>query len=102
MGRVRVAAVGDVREGDLKRVEVNGRPLCLARVQGCGFFAIDDRCTHEEIELSDGDLDGFEVECPAHGSRFDVRTGAVCGLPATVPTTTYPVEVDGDEVFVRL
>jgi nitrite reductase/ring-hydroxylating ferredoxin subunit len=102
MGRLRVAAVADLAEGKLMRVEANGHPLCLARVKGGGFFAVDDRCTHEEVELSSGYLDGFEVECPMHGSRFDVRDGEVCGLPATISTTTYAVEVEGDDVFVRL
>jgi nitrite reductase/ring-hydroxylating ferredoxin subunit len=101
-GRSHVAAVGDLREGNVMRVEVDGHALCLARVKDGGFFAIDDRCTHEDIELSDGDLDGFEVECPMHGSRFDVRDGSVCGLPATIPTTTYAVDVEGDDVYVQL
>lgn len=102
MGLTRVAGLGDLAEGDVTRVLVGGRALCLARVEGGGWFALDDRCTHEEIELSGGDLDGFEIECPAHGSRFDVRDGSVRGLPATVPTTTYPVQLDGGDVLVDL
>jgi len=100
VAKVRVAGISEVRPGEVVRVEVDGIALCLAHVIGEGIFAIGDRCTHEDIELSEGDLDGGEIECPAHGSRFDVRTGAVCGLPATVPATTYPVEVDGDDVCV--
>lgn len=102
MARYRVAAVGDLGPGEVTRVRIGSTALCLAHVAGRGFFAIDDRCTHEDTELSDGDLDGVEVECPLHGSRFDVTTGAVCGLPADVPTTTYVVEVAGEDVFVLL
>ena len=58
-GRTRVAAVGELREGNVMRVEVDGHALCLARLADGRFFAIDDRCTHEDVELSDGDLDGF-------------------------------------------
>jgi 3-phenylpropionate/trans-cinnamate dioxygenase ferredoxin subunit len=83
-------------------VEVDGKALCLAHVEGRGFFAVDDRCTHEDTELSGGDLDGVEIECPLHGSRFDVTTGEVRGLPADVPTNVYRVDIDGDEIFVEL
>jgi 3-phenylpropionate/trans-cinnamate dioxygenase ferredoxin subunit len=100
LARVRVAGSSDVAPGDISRVEVDGLAVCLAHVVGEGIFAVADRCTHEDIELSGGDLEGAEIECPAHGSRFDVRTGAVRGLPASVPADTYRVEVEGDDVFV--
>jgi 3-phenylpropionate/trans-cinnamate dioxygenase ferredoxin component len=47
-------------------------------------------------------LDGEDVECPAHGSRFNVRTGEVSGLPAEDPVDTYPVTIEGDEIFVEV
>jgi nitrite reductase/ring-hydroxylating ferredoxin subunit len=102
--RHRIAALDDLAPGQVMRVEVEGRALCLAHVRGLGFFAVDDRCTHEDTELSDGELDGVEIECPLHGSRFDVTTGEVRGLPATVPTNVYPVVVDDrmQLVFVEL
>jgi nitrite reductase/ring-hydroxylating ferredoxin subunit len=98
----RLAWAADIAPGCLKRVEVNGVALCLAHVEGDGFHAIDDRCTHEDAELSDGELLGDEVECPLHGSRFSVVTGEVCGLPAEIPAKVYAVEVVGDELFVDL
>jgi 3-phenylpropionate/trans-cinnamate dioxygenase ferredoxin subunit len=86
----------------LKRVEVDGVPICLARLAGGEIFAISDVCSHEDVELSDGDLDGDDVECPAHGSRFNVRTGEVSGLPAEDPVDTYPVRVQDGQIFVEL
>jgi nitrite reductase/ring-hydroxylating ferredoxin subunit len=98
----RVAALDDIEPGSLRRVDPNGIPVCLARLLSGEVHAISDICSHEEIELSDGDLDGCDVECPAHGSRFDVRTGDVSGVPARDPVAVYPVRVEGDQVFVSL
>jgi len=97
-----VALLTDLDATPLKRVEVNGVPVCLARLASGEVFAINDLCSHEEIELSDGDLDGEDVECPAHGSRFNVRTGEVSGLPAEDPVDTYPVTVDDGQIIVEV
>jgi nitrite reductase/ring-hydroxylating ferredoxin subunit len=102
MPRSRVANAADIPPGGLRRVEVDGQALCLAHVQGGGFHAIEDRCTHEDVELSDGELLGDEVECPMHGSLFNVITGDVCGLPADIPVKVFKVDRDGDELFVDL
>jgi len=102
MTKHRVAGVDDLKPGELKRVEIGDVALCLAHVEGGGFCAVADVCTHEEVELSDGYLDGDEVECPMHGSRFNVATGAVRGLPANKPVRAYAVEVDGDDLLVDL
>jgi 3-phenylpropionate/trans-cinnamate dioxygenase ferredoxin component len=98
-----VAQLTDLDEvTPLRRVDVNGVPICLARLASGEIYAISDVCSHEEIELSDGELDGEDVECPAHGSRFNVRTGEVSGLPAEDPVDTYPVTIEGDEIFVEV
>jgi 3-phenylpropionate/trans-cinnamate dioxygenase ferredoxin subunit len=98
-----VAQLTDLDEvTPLRRVDVNGVPICLARLASGEIFAISDVCSHEEIELSDGELDGEDVECPAHGSRFNVRTGEVSGLPAEDPVDTYPVTIEGDDIFVEV
>jgi 3-phenylpropionate/trans-cinnamate dioxygenase ferredoxin component len=102
MARCPVARLADFKEYPLRRVEVDGVPICLARLDSGEVFAISDVCSHEEVELSDGELDGEDVECPAHGSRFNVRTGAVSGLPANAPVATYPVSVEDGEVFVEV
>ena len=97
-----VGVLDDIKPGSLKRVDPNGVPVCLARLLTGEVHAISDICSHEEIELSDGDLDGREVECPAHGSRFDVETGDVSGVPARDAVAVYPVRVEGDRIIVAV
>jgi 3-phenylpropionate/trans-cinnamate dioxygenase ferredoxin subunit len=102
MAKCPVARLTDFKEYPLKRVEVDGVPICLARLDSGEVFAISDTCSHDEIELSDGELDGEDVECPAHGSRFNVRSGAVSGLPADKPVATYAVSVEDGEISVEI
>jgi 3-phenylpropionate/trans-cinnamate dioxygenase ferredoxin component len=100
LGRQRVASVTDVPPESLKRVEAGGVAICLAHAEDGNFYAIGDVCTHEEYSLSEGELWDLSVECPQHGSRFDLRDGHVTGLPAVIPATTYPVTVEGEDVYV--
>lgn len=100
MPRCSVGTLEELAPGSLTRVDLDGVPVCLVRLIGGEVYAISDLCTHEDVELSDGEIDGDEVECPAHGSCFDPRSGAVSGLPATKPVRTYPVSVSDGEVFV--
>jgi nitrite reductase/ring-hydroxylating ferredoxin subunit len=100
--RRRLLAGAELAPGQLRRVVVEGRALCVARIENGEVFAIDDTCTHEEETLSEGELMGCEVECPWHFGRFDVRTGAAVALPATEPVGTYRVSVEGDDVLVHL
>lgn len=100
MARQRVAATDEVPVDGLKRVTVSGTAVCLAHAEDGNFYAIDDTCTHEDYSLCEGELWGLEVECPQHGSRFDLRTGEVRGLPAVIAAKTYPVEVENGDVYV--
>lgn len=76
-------------------------PVALYRTADGDFHATADTCTHEKWSLGeDSDLEGNEVTCPLHMARFDVRTGEALCFPATVALRTYPVEVDGDKVYV--
>ena len=92
--------VDDVKPGNMKQVFVDGEPVCLANIDG-EFLAVDDVCSHEYVMLSGGWLDEDEVECPQHGSKFNLRTGDVVNLPATQPIAVFEVKVDGTEIFVR-
>lgn len=96
---VKVARVSEVPPGTMKGVEVNGVGVALCNVEGA-FYAVRDECTHEEFPLSAGELEERVVTCPLHGAQFDVTTGRVKALPAVVPVQTYPVKVEGDEVYV--
>lgn len=81
---------------------MNSLVICLAYARDGHVYAFDDACTHEGISLSDGELLGFEVECPGHNSRFDVRTGAVKGLPATKSLRTFPVVIKHGVVNIEM
>ncbi len=102
MSKHAVAKVGDLAVNSMKKVVLDGEEICLAHAEDGAFYALCDICTHEEYSLSDGELWGSDVECPAHGSRFNLLTGAVTGLPAVVPAKTYPVTVEGDDVYVEI
>ena len=102
MAKVRVASVDELPVESLKAVRVDDTEICLAHAEDGNFYAINDVCTHENFLLSLGELFGLDVECPQHGSRFNLKTGKVTGLPAVIPTTTYPVSVEGSDVFVEV
>src|ERR671922_608011 len=92
---VKVANTKDIQPSQMKEVEVNGENICLVNVEG-KYYAIGSICTHEGGPLSDGTLEGYEVECPWHNSKFDVRTGEVISPPASEPEPAYEVKVDGN------
>jgi 3-phenylpropionate/trans-cinnamate dioxygenase ferredoxin subunit len=97
---VPVAKVSEIPAGTTKTITVDDVPVLLCNVDGT-IYAIEDVCTHDGGELDQGRLDGACVECPRHGARFDVRTGAVMALPAVVPLPTYAVRVEGDDIYVE-
>jgi 3-phenylpropionate/trans-cinnamate dioxygenase ferredoxin component len=86
--------------GELRRVEVADVAICVAHVGDDAVYAIGDTCTHERQSLSDGELFGMAVECPLHGSAFDLRTGEADMPPAFEPVPTYRVELRDGTIFV--
>jgi 3-phenylpropionate/trans-cinnamate dioxygenase ferredoxin component len=86
----------------MRQVLVGEAAVCVAHTEDGGWYAIDDSCTHEDCSLSKGDLSDHLVECPCHGSQFDVRTGDVLNLPAVLPVHTHQVTVVGDRVRVEV
>jgi 3-phenylpropionate/trans-cinnamate dioxygenase ferredoxin subunit len=98
-GFSRACALEEIPDGGVKGVDVAGLELALVR-SGDDVYALRDECSHAQIALSEGDVEGLEIECWLHGSRFDVRTGEVLNLPATEPVPVYPCKVDGDDVVV--
>ncbi len=94
-----VARTGEIEDDTPEQVRVGDAVIALCRVNGT-FYAIDDICTHEFTCLSDGDIDGDEIECPLHQARFHIPTGQVRSAPATDDIATFPVRVDGDDVLV--
>ncbi len=98
---IEAGSAGELRPGTMKRIDIGGRRLLLANVEG-RLCAVDDTCTHEEASLSTGVLKGRLVKCPLHGSRFDVCTGAALEEPAQENLRTYPVREEDGRVFVAL
>jgi 3-phenylpropionate/trans-cinnamate dioxygenase ferredoxin subunit len=101
--RIVVCKRDDLKSGEARRFDVGGHRIALVRIED-DFYALGDRCSHEDYSLSEGEVwvDERELECPRHGSTFDLRTGEPCSLPATTPVPAYEVEVDGDQVAVVL
>jgi 3-phenylpropionate/trans-cinnamate dioxygenase ferredoxin subunit len=82
-------------------VTVGDRRIALFRV-GDDVYAIGDRCSHAEASLAEGEIWDMSVECPRHGSEFDLRTGQPGALPATTPVPTYDVEIEDGTVYLEL
>jgi 3-phenylpropionate/trans-cinnamate dioxygenase ferredoxin subunit len=90
-----VCPLGALPRGEARRVEADP-PIAVFHTDDGEVFAIDDTCTHQDASLADGWVEGCEVECPLHASRFDLRTGAVDAPPAKLPVRTHEVViVDG-------
>lgn len=98
---IRLASATEIAEDATLRVEHDGVPVCLAR-SGGQLHAIIDRCTHQDVPLSEGEVEDGAVECFMHGSRFDLATGRVLGPPATEDVRVFPLRVDGDDVYVAI
>ena len=97
---VKVSETMDIPPSHMIEIQVDGEKICLVNVEG-KFYAIGSICTHEGGPLADGTLEGYEIECPWHGSKFDVRTGKVKNPPASEPEPRYEVKVDGTNLLIK-
>jgi nitrite reductase/ring-hydroxylating ferredoxin subunit len=97
---VKVADTKDIQPSRMKEVQVDGENICVVNVEG-KYHAIGSICTHEGGPLADGALEGYEVECPWHGSKFDVRTGEPTRPPAQRSEPIYELKVDGNNILIR-
>lgn len=97
---VTVAEEKDLPPGTFKCVDIDDVLVAVFNLDG-EYHAIENVCTHEYAELTDGDLEGDEIVCPLHGARFDIRTGEALTPPAYEPVAKLPVRVDGGVVQVR-
>jgi 3-phenylpropionate/trans-cinnamate dioxygenase ferredoxin subunit len=95
----RACALTELEDGKPLAVTVDEVDVAVVRDEDA-VYAIRDRCSHAEIPLSEGDVDGCLIECWLHGSSFDMRTGDPTSLPAFQPVAVYPVRVEGDDVLV--
>jgi 3-phenylpropionate/trans-cinnamate dioxygenase ferredoxin subunit len=102
MSSIQIGTIADIPEGTGKAFDVQGRKIAVFHIDG-EWFAIDDTCSHAEASLSEGELDTDEmcIECPLHGSLFDLRSGKPRTLPAFEPVRTYKAYSEGDSLFVE-
>jgi 3-phenylpropionate/trans-cinnamate dioxygenase ferredoxin subunit len=101
---VRVCSVDVVPEGEARRFAVDGRLVAVVNLGDEGFRAVDAICSHEHYYLDEGevDVDLETIECPKHGSTFDLDTGKARTLPAIKPVDVFPVTVTDDDVLIEV
>lgn len=98
---VKVAALHELPVGGQKLVEVDFVRVALFNVDG-EIYAIEDVCTHDGGPLAEGEIvNACQIVCPRHGARFDIRTGAALSFPAFQAVPTYPVRIDGDDIYIQ-
>jgi nitrite reductase/ring-hydroxylating ferredoxin subunit len=97
---VKVADTKDIEPSQMKAVEVGDENICVINVEG-KYYAIGNVCMHQGGPLADGSLEGYEVECPLHGAKFDIRTGEVTNPPASTPESAYEVKVEDNNILIR-
>lgn len=100
MAGTRVLPAAELVENQAKRVMVDGVPIALVKDSAGDIHAIGDTCTHGEISLSEGFVEGETLECWAHGSQFSLITGTPLNLPAYEPVPVFPVEVIDGDVYI--
>ncbi|MFT4229272.1 MAG: non-heme iron oxygenase ferredoxin subunit [Microbacterium sp.] len=100
MSLQRICALSELVQDEARRFEVEGVPVAVVLDSNGDVHAIGDTCTHGEISLAEGFVDGDTLECWAHGSAFSLRTGRPLNLPAYEPVPVFVVEIDGDDVLV--
>ena len=101
---ITLCKLAELPAGEMRLVEADGRKIGVFRCRDGELFAIEDRCSHDDGPLAEGEFDSASctVECPRHGSLFDLRTGKPRTLPAYRPVATFEVRIDDDEVKLEV
>ena len=97
---VKIAHIADIPPGKRLWHDFEEETVIIFNVGG-QIYCIADLCTHDDGPLEDGTLTEYEIECPRHGARFDIRSGKATCLPATRPVPTFAVRVDGDSIYIE-
>lgn len=100
LSEIYLCEITAVAPGEALRVDLPGRPPLAVFNHDGNFYVTDDTCTHGEASLSDGEIDGCEVECPFHAGAFDFTTGEPCGAPCTIALKVYQCLVRGEQLFL--
>jgi 3-phenylpropionate/trans-cinnamate dioxygenase ferredoxin subunit len=99
---VRICAVEDIKLGKAIRVKIGEEAIAIVRTKANQVFALNDKCSHGEISLSEGFVDNETIECWAHGAKFSLATGEALTLPAFEPVTKYEVIIDNGDIFLEI
>jgi len=99
---LRICALEDIKPGKSIRVKVGDNAIAIVRTPAGDVKALDDKCSHGEISLSEGFIDNETIECWAHGAKFDLNTGKPLSLPAYEPVATYEVLIDNGDIFLEI
>ena len=82
-------------------IDIDGKPVVIINLAG-KLFAVGDVCTHDNGPVGDGELDGYELICPRHGARFDIRSGKATKAPAFTDIPSFPVKVEDGKVYIEI
>jgi 3-phenylpropionate/trans-cinnamate dioxygenase ferredoxin subunit len=99
---LRICALEDIKPGKSIRVKVGDNAIAIVRTPAGDVKALDDKCSHGEISLSEGFIDNETIECWAHGAKFDLNTGKPLSLPAYEPVATYEVLIENGDIFLEI
>jgi 3-phenylpropionate/trans-cinnamate dioxygenase ferredoxin subunit len=98
---IKACNANDIEPEDVMRFDLGERTFAIYRTTDDKFYATDGLCTHQRVHLADGFVMGNLIECPKHNGRFDYTTGQAKGAPVCVNLKTYPVKVEGGEIFIQ-
>jgi 3-phenylpropionate/trans-cinnamate dioxygenase ferredoxin subunit len=96
-----VGRIDELQKGERLFVEIDGLPVVIIKIAD-QYFAIADVCSHDDGPVGEGNIEGYEIICPRHGARFDLRTGKALSLPAFIDIPVYPVRVVEDQIEVGI
>lgn len=98
---IKICPLEDLKPGKAIRVKVGDHAIAIVRTPSGEVKALDDKCSHGEISLSEGFVEEDTIECWAHGAKFDLNTGKPLSLPAYEPVATYEVLIENDEIYIE-
>lgn len=98
---IKVAAVQEIPENERLFIEINDLPIVIFSLNG-EYFATGDICSHDRGPIGEGQIEGYEVICPRHGARFDIRTGKVTRFPAASDIPSYPIKIEDGYLYLGI
>jgi 3-phenylpropionate/trans-cinnamate dioxygenase ferredoxin subunit len=96
-----VGSVEELKTGERLFIEIDGKPIVILNINS-QYYAFADVCSHDDGPVGEGELEGYEIICPRHGARFDIRTGKALVLPAFVDIPAYPIRLVGHQVEIGI